>query len=499
MMAHRSKLFVIRLLLVCAITLPGIVHAQTNSWTNSGSGTWKWETASNWSLGRFPYSVDSVYITNFVNAMLFERFKTVLIDAATWSNYLGEISVENLTVVGVGSTESEASFNTLLMTGSENDFEIKSSLTIGKYGTLSISNVAVYCGVGERNDVTTLDGTLQLDGGLLNADTWLYIGYTGSGQATVLDGQLANGYDTILGAFSGSDGVLTLAGGTNYFFNVFVADYTGAGGTVWVTGGQTYAQYVSIGSVGVGQMIVSNGAIQMDYVEVPSSFSALGSAGTLTVAGGTVTIVSNLVVDATGDCSTTGMVLLAGGELDITNSSGTAELDIRGGTFMQTGGVLRLDRLVNTNSCGQFILAGGTIILNPYLSVLGDGIPNGWKQQYGFDPFDPTVANADPDHDGFTNLQEYQAGTNPTNNASAFRIISAVPDGGDMRIRWISGGGRTNALQVASPGPNGSFTTNFTDMVWVFTSGSDTITNTYVDVGGATRGPSRFYRVRLVP
>ncbi len=65
-------------------------------------------------------------------------------------------------------------------------------------------------------------------------------------------------------------------------------------------------------------------------------------------------------------------------------------------------------------------------------STTGDGLPDGWKKQYGLDPFDDGVIgdynlhtgkiitntnngpNGDPDGDGVTNLQEYLNGTDPT-------------------------------------------------------------------------------------
>jgi len=42
-----------------------------------------------------------------------------------------------------------------------------------------------------------------------------------------------------------------------------------------------------------------------------------------------------------------------------------------------------------------------------------DGIDTGWERDYGLDPYDPSDALLDSDRDGFNNLQEYQAGTNP--------------------------------------------------------------------------------------
>lgn len=45
----------------------------------------------------------------------------------------------------------------------------------------------------------------------------------------------------------------------------------------------------------------------------------------------------------------------------------------------------------------------------------GDGIPDDWEIAHGLNPNDPTDAMEDPDHDGLTNLQEYQQGTDPHN------------------------------------------------------------------------------------
>lgn len=44
-----------------------------------------------------------------------------------------------------------------------------------------------------------------------------------------------------------------------------------------------------------------------------------------------------------------------------------------------------------------------------------DGMPNDWEKKYGFNPDDPADAAQDADGDGFTNLEEFTAKTDPRN------------------------------------------------------------------------------------
>src|SRR5439155_6441113 len=155
--------------------------------------------------------------------------------------------------------------------------------------------------------------------------------------------------------------------------------------------------------------------------------------------------------------------------------NGTVELD---------SGTLVIDKLVITNACGHFIHAGGTVSItmtnvSPNLDADGDGIPNGSD----LDAFDPADAGNDPDGDGFTNLQEFQAGTNPTNSASFLGITGIVTEGNHIRITWMTSPGKTNALERTT-GAAGSFATNnFAAITNIITVG--TVTN-YLDVGAAT-------------
>jgi hypothetical protein len=130
---------------------------------------------------------------------------------------------------------------------------------------------------------------------------------------------------------------------------------------------------------------------------------------------------------------------------------------------------------------------------------VGDGIPDSWRQAYfggnGSTTNSKSCATCDPDGDGMSNLQEFLAGTNPTNPASAFRVTNVSQNGANIRVTWTSGAGKTNVLQAA---PNISGTYSNVSPNIVLTGTGDSSTN-YVDIGGATNSPGRYYRVRLVP
>ena len=80
------------------------------------------------------------------------------------------------------------------------------------------------------------------------------------------------------------------------------------------------------------------------------------------------------------------------------------------------------------------------------------GIPIGWKTMY-FGATNAVNGGAldDWDHDGMNNLQEYLAGTDPTNASSKFQATSFKGQGGtNFVIQWSSVAGKLYAIQTAT-------------------------------------------------
>jgi len=148
-----------------------------------------------------------------------------------------------------------------------------------------------------------------------------------------------------------------------------------------------------------------------------------------------------------------------------------------------------------TNSAdldGNPRVVGGTVDIGAYeFQPLGRDTFNAWLQQYGL-LTDGSATYADPDHDGLNNLQEWIAGTTPTNPASALRILSATPRPTGVDIVWQSVSNRAYFVErssdlTASPPFNG-LATNL--------PGQPGIT-TYTDSTATGPGPY-FYRVGIL-
>jgi hypothetical protein len=79
-----------------------------------------------------------------------------------------------------------------------------------------------------------------------------------------------------------------------------------------------------------------------------------------------------------------------------------------------------------------------------------DGMPDAWETAYGFNPNSAADANLDADGDGFTNLQEFLAGTDPLSNTSRFTTpVPTLPvlPGGPLTLQFQATANRTYAIE----------------------------------------------------
>jgi len=130
-----------------------------------------------------------------------------------------------------------------------------------------------------------------------------------------------------------------------------------------------------------------------------------------------------------------------------------------------------------------------TVTITP--SATTDGTPIAWLESFDITSNYDVAAMEDPDGDGALTWEEYQAGTDPTNAASVFRLMTVTTgQGGDHKIVWY---GTTNS------GVTTEFVvyrcTNLFSDVWVPVSTnarSATGTNTWIGSGASG---AAYYRV----
>ena len=97
-----------------------------------------------------------------------------------------------------------------------------------------------------------------------------------------------------------------------------------------------------------------------------------------------------------------------------------------------------------------------------------DGLPDEWELANGLDPLDPTGLNGplgDPDGDGMTNWQEYQAGTDPRNSQDALRFDLISCSNQLCLLQFNTRTGRTYAVErLNALGPENTWVT-FTNFI----------------------------------
>jgi Tol biopolymer transport system component len=122
----------------------------------------------------------------------------------------------------------------------------------------------------------------------------------------------------------------------------------------------------------------------------------------------------------------------------------------------------------------------------------GDGIPDWWTIQYfghvTGQAFDQSLGQNDPNGTGMTVLQDYVAGTNPTDPTSIFQLQSPPPasSGGGLTLNWMAAPGRTYSVQ---------FKNSLDDPSWQTFAGTPVINGNQGQLAVPTDQSARYFRI----
>ncbi|MEI6083503.1 MAG: Ig-like domain-containing protein [Verrucomicrobiota bacterium] len=137
-------------------------------------------------------------------------------------------------------------------------------------------------------------------------------------------------------------------------------------------------------------------------------------------------------------------------------------------------------------------LATGTVYVTAQYS-LGDGVPDWWRLlNFGCVSCPEAAANADPDGDGFSNAQEFTAGTDPNDGRSTVRVFDFHLTSGTAAFNFTSLLGNLYRLESRDDLVTGSWAIMKSN-IWGMTDSTSV-----VDTNAAARS-KRFYRVRALP
>ena len=377
------------------------------------------------------------------------------------------------------------------------------SATLGAVTMASLTTTSTSMGSG------LISGTLNIAGanttvGMTSLKIANYTTGTSSGNAA--------------GVVNITDGTTSVTNGIN-LANAVAGSGT-ASATLNLTGGS-----LSVGTAGVSATngiftTVSGGTVTttltLDGASLNLNGNAIGGAGqlitNLNFLSGTLRNVSQINNGAGLTKSGSGRLTLSG------SNSYTGDTTVNAGTLSLAAATLADSSIVRIAAGAVLNLThSGTdvvtvLILNDvylpsgiYTAANTSGYITGtgaiqvinslelWAAYQGLDgtPGKENGANDDPDHDGWTNAQEYAAGTDPLNRASVLKVKAMSRTGDDMTVTFSTVAGRTYRLERSDTLQSDSWTTVQGGIVG---NGGDLIV---IDPAAASQ-PRRFYRIVIL-
>jgi hypothetical protein len=390
-----------------------------------------------------------------------------------WSNSGGLAIGGTLTVAGggalftAGCTIGLDSAAVALVTGSGSVWKNIGSLACESHSKLIVSNgAAVYS-----------------DDGIVEGQAYGQAVVTGSGSVWNMAGTLRVDRGSFLSIGDGAVVVASSVGGG--YMSIGVGNsalyVTNGAGVIGLEGYFGGGITVNQGTVTANQLIVERNS-QSGSI----SYFTFNS-GLLTTSG---TFVTNTQSFAVGDGAGAATFHVAGGfhsfadGLQVSNNgslTGCGTID--GSVTVATGAIVVAD-------CGGSLTFTGIVINNGTLRAINGSV----LEFYG-----PVVNNGLIDiTGGTTNFHSTFINNGSIISGSpAFQITGIAQQDNNILITWLTSPEQTNELQATAGGPGGSYSTNNFTAIFAVTNTVGSVTN-YLDIGGATNTPSRYYRVRLV-
>lgn len=436
------------------------------------------------------------------------------VTAGSLTNVGGVVSVSGNTAAGVLDLGSLAAAGTVSVTGNTaaGNLDLSSLETVSGDLIVSENTAAGDLNLGSLGSVSgnliitenTSAGVLDLSS-LESAGTIEISGNTEAGNLDLSSLAEASGNLTI--ESNAPDAVVNLANFTTYGCGTNDVTMTLNGGTVEMTNGLILCTNATLtGSTTVDGSITNNGTI-----DPGSSPGRLNITGLLHLNNS-----SRLKLEIGGydsnefDVVHVGNAIKLGGALSVSLHGNFKWAMTNGSSFtVATSGTSLAGSFANagfgallttTDGYARFtVLAPGDnsvrLVNLQVVDTDSDSMPDWWEDHFGLGKTNAADAELDLDGDQSSNAAEFAAGTDPTNPASVFRLLSILSESNGVRLIWNAMGGRSYHVQT-----NGTLPGVFTDNgALVIAPGTGEFITNILNPEPVSNHPARYYRLRIGP